>query len=95
LKFRAVIYPGAFDGFRTYKIRYGLQSDADFSVFNRRGSFSNTFVPETDIPRLVVGGSMQFPKKRRVLRIGFAIAYDSNGPNPSWVSVVGQAPCRY
>jgi hypothetical protein len=94
-KFRAVVYGGVFDGFHRYKLKYGKQSDADFSVFNRRRSFSNQFVPETDIPRLVVGGSIQFPKGRKVFRMGFPIAYDGNGPHPNLVSVVGQAPCRY
>lgn len=94
-KFRAVIYDGSFDGFHTYKIRYGDRSDADFSVFRPNRSYSNVFIPKTDIPRFGVGGSIQFPKGRKVLRIGFAIAYDRQGPDPQWVSVVGQARCRY
>lgn len=95
-KFRAEILGADFTGFHTYKIRYGQRSLADFSVFRRAGtSYSNHFEPKTDIPRLDVGGAVQFPRGRKVFRIGFEIAYDRVGPNPEWVSVNGQARCQY
>lgn len=94
-KFRAVIYRNSFDGFKRYKVKYGNDSDADFSVFNGRRSFTNQFAPKTDIPRLVVGGAFQFPNGRKALRMGFPLAYDGNGPNPNWVSVAGEARCKY
>lgn len=84
----------AFSGYHKYEIEYGPEHPVFFFVTPRGGpSHSNIYEPDTDIPRLTLGGAVTFKKRGRVVRIAYPIAYVHPGV-PPWVTLIGQAPCR-
>ncbi|MCB9011986.1 MAG: hypothetical protein H6531_09175 [Actinobacteria bacterium] len=94
-RLRVLIAPGDFRGFRTHVVRYGANGLANVHWGMGGHVWTNLNKPPTGPgPELTVAGSVQFPRGRRILRVGIAIMYDHDFGD-DWVSVVGQAPCRY
>jgi hypothetical protein len=94
-RLKVVIFPGSFDGFHSYEVLYGSDSTADVLWGAPGELFANFNKPDTGGPpgpELTVAGGVGFPSKRRVLHVGIPILYDSSF---NWVSVAGQARCKY
>lgn len=96
---RLVVRVFRFDGFHRYLLEYGEDASGAPSFFldppGGGNTFSNANEPQTDVPRLTLGGAINFPQGRRTLRLTFPVAYDSEGRDPNIVRVVGNAPCRF
>ena len=97
---RLVVRIQPFSGFKTYPLEYGYGEDKSPGAFfldppGGGNTFSNAQEPPPVAPRLTLGGAIQFPKGRKLIRLAFPVTYDSAGDSPNIVAVVGTASCTY
>lgn len=95
---RVVMRIHRFAGFHLYPLEYGHREAGAYFILTPPGgarAFSNSVEPQTDIRRLILGGSITLPGGKRTLRLAFPITYDTGGADTHIVRVLGSAACSY